>query len=143
MLLDDDEMKELENQIDGAAVILACAALSAILALTIYFTATAAAGPLDETRCCIEPVRNADGSIRRRADVLAAFQKIHPCPSTGLTTGACPNWAKDHVISLACGGRDEVGNLQWLPLPIKSAAGTYPKDRWERKVYCQPIELVK
>lgn len=101
------------------------------------------AGPLDETRCCITPVRTANGDILRRADVLRAFQKSHPCPSTGLTTGACPNWAKDHVIPLVCGGKDEVSNLQWLPLPIKSAAGTYPKDRWERKINCQPMEIVK
>lgn len=104
---------------------------------------SAFAGPLDETRCCITPLRDANGELYRRTDVRRAFQKIHPCPSTGLATGACPNWQKDHVISLACGGKDEVNNMQWLPLPIKTAAGVYPKDRWERKVYCQPMGVVK
>lgn len=118
-----------------------------VLAAVLFFISAlvdAAAGPLDETRCCVtEIARNADGTIKRRADVLAAFKRAHPCPSTGATSGACPGWAMDHVIPLACGGRDEVSNLQWLPKSIKSAAGTYPKDRWELKINCQPMEVVK
>lgn len=92
--------------------------------------------PLVEQRYCGEPARNPDGSIRRRSDVLAAFQRAHPCPSTGKTAGPCPGWARDHVIPLACGGCDAVSNLQWLPDDVKSAAGTLPKDRWERRIYC-------
>lgn len=95
----------------------------------------AAADPLVETRYCGPPVRLADGTIRRRADVLAAFRRVHPCPSTGLHTGACPGWARDHVVPLAVGGCDVVSNLQYLPNEIKSAAGTLPKDRWEMRVY--------
>ena len=93
------------------------------------------AGALDETRYCGSPKRNSNGEIIRRADVLAAFRKAHPCPSTGLTKGACNGWAKDHVIPLSKNGCDEVGNLQWLPLEIKSCAGKFCKDRWERNVY--------
>lgn len=122
-----------------------CCFFISLLALMLLAD-TGYAGPLDETRCCIasaDIARNTDGSIRRRADVLRAFQKVHPCPSTGLPTGACPGWAKDHVMPLDCGGRDEVSNLQWLPNSIKSAAGTYPKDRWERKINCQPSVIVK
>jgi hypothetical protein len=37
----------------------------------------------------------------------------HPCPSTGLPSGACPGYRKDHVVPLACGGPDTVANLQW------------------------------
>jgi len=98
--------------------------------------ATVFAGPLDEERyCTVTPHRDVDGSISRRADVLRAFQQLHPCPSTHKTTGACPGWAKDHVIPLADGGCDAVSNLQWLPGQIKSCAGKYCKDRWERPVY--------
>ena len=57
---------------------------------------------------------------------------------TGSTTGACPSWAIDHVIPLACGGCDSIENLQWLKNSIKSCAGTECKDRWERKINCQP-----
>lgn len=113
-----------------------------VIIVTLSAVSIAQAGPLDETRCCIEPIRKADGSILRRADVLTAFKKNHPCPVTGLTTGSCTGWQIDHVIPLACGGKDEVANLQWLPIQIKTAAGTYAKDRFERKIYCQPMQVV-
>lgn len=98
--------------------------------------------PLEEQRYCGEPVRMANGDIRRRADVLTAFRRAHPCPVTGATSGACPGWAIDHVIPLACGGCDAVSNLQWLPLGLKTTAVT-GKDRFERKIYCSPIQLVQ
>lgn len=88
-----------------------------------------------DIRFCGTPVRDANGDIIRSSRVLSDFQKLHPCPSTGLPTGACPGWAKDHVISLACGGCDAVFNLQWLPNDQKSTAGAHAKDRYERKIY--------
>jgi hypothetical protein len=97
--------------------------------------APAAAGPLDETRyCTVTPHRDKDGSISRRADVLRAFKRHHPCPSTGKTSGPCPGFAIDHVIPLANGGCDSVHNLQWLPHELKSCPRVC-KDRWERDVY--------
>lgn len=109
------------------------------LALILLLSYSAAfAGPLDEERYCgVENIaRNADGSIKRRSDVLREFRKLYPCPSTGLTTGACPGWAIDHVIPLAVGGCDAVSNLQWLPLSLKSCAGIC-KDRFERRIYAR------
>ena len=97
---------------------------------------------LTETRCCVIPERNADGSIKRRADVLRAFRKIHPCPSTGLTTGSCTGWAIDHVLPISLGFVDSVSNLQWLPNVLKLGTGIYPKDRWERKINANPQILV-
>ena len=55
-------------------------------------------------------------------------QSEHPCPSTGLATGPCPGYRKDHVIPLACGGPDAVSNMQW-----QTIAEARAKDRWERK----------
>lgn len=98
---------------------------------------------LEEQRYCGEPSRTADGSIKRSAAMLAAFRRIHPCPVTGLTSGSCPGWSIDHVIPLACGGCDSVSNAQWLPLAIKSCAGTVCKDRFERLIYCHPMQVVK
>lgn len=95
---------------------------------------------LEEQRYCGPPRRNAAGDIARRADVLAAFRKAHPCPATGLATGACSGWAIDHVIPLACGGCDAVANLQWLPNRLKSTSTG--KDRFERLIYCQPMQVV-
>lgn len=96
---------------------------------------------LEEQRYCGAPKRDARGEILRRGDVLRAFRKAHPCPVTGRSSGACPGWSIDHVIPLACGGCDAVSNLQWLPNALKSAALT-GKDRFERKIYCEPMELV-
>ena len=103
--------------------------------LLFFVSLNVVANPLIETRYCGEPKRDASGTIMRRADVLAAFQKIHPCPSTGLTTGACAGWQKNHVVPLACGGCDEVSNLSWLPVQIKTCTSWYCVDRFERKIY--------
>jgi hypothetical protein len=53
--------------------------------------------------------------IHRSATVLRQFQRLHPCPSTGRTTGACPGWVKDHIRALCLTGPagDVVENLQW------------------------------
>jgi len=49
----------------------------------------------------------------RSREVTREFQREHPCPSTGRTSGACPVYRKDHINPLACGGPDAVSNLQW------------------------------
>lgn len=89
-------------------------------------------------RVCGEPARDKDEGILRSDAVKSKFQRLHPCPPTGLRAGACPGWSKDHVIPLVCGGCDSVENMQWLKNTIKSCAGTDCKDRWEQKVYCSP-----
>lgn len=93
---------------------------------------------LAELRYCGSPKRDKNGEITRRADVIAAFKKEHPCPVNNAVSGSCPGWAIDHVIPLACGGCDAVSNLQWLPNGIKSAA-VIGKDRFERKIYERDI----
>lgn len=100
---------------------------------------------LEEMRYCGPPARGADGSIKRSATVLTRFKQAHPCPVTGLSSGGCSGWSIDHVIPLACGGCDAVSNLQWLPNAIKSCAastGLPCKDRWERAIYCEPMQKV-
>src|SRR6202022_2164875 len=37
----------------------------------------------------------------RSCEVAREFQREHPCPSTGKTSGGCPGYRKDHVIPLA------------------------------------------
>lgn len=106
--------------------------------LLLMLATTAVAGPLDETRYCGPPKRDASGQIVRSSAVIRAFRAVHPCPSTGLKTGPCAGFAIDHVIPLASCGCDAVANLQWLPNAIKSAPGALAKDRWERWVYTCP-----
>ena len=70
----------------------------------------------------------APASEHRSYSVKHEFQRQHPCPSTGRTTGACPGYVKDHIRALDCGGPDSVANLQW-----QTVAEAKAKDRWERK----------
>lgn len=118
--------------------------LAAVAALMLAASVTMAAEPIADPRMCGAPPRAADGTIVRSAAAKAEFRRLHACPSTKRTTGSCPGWQVDHVIPLACGGCDAVGNMQWLPIPTKAASGPLPKDRWERKVYCPtPAKPVK
>lgn len=65
---------------------------------------------------------------QRSHAVLLEFQRQHPCPSTGQTSGRCPGYWRDHIRPLACGGADAVINLQW-----QTVAEAKAKDKWERK----------
>lgn len=104
--------------------------------LLLLLSLVAALAAAVDPRYCGPPERDAEGRIVRSAEPVRAFRALYACPSTGRYAGACPGWALDHVVPLACGGCDAVGNLQWLPVETKSAAGSLPKDRWERRVYC-------
>lgn len=106
-----------------------------VLAL-ILLLATALATARDG-RYCGPPARDAEGVILRDRGVLRDFQRLYPCPATGLQHGACPGWFKDHIVPLVCGGCDSLENLQWLPGETKTCAGQICKDRWERRVYCR------
>lgn len=116
-----------------------------IILIILFFTTDVFSAPVDKRICNTQDQveRKANGKIKRSMTVLEEYQQIHPCPSTGSTSGKCPGWALDHVIPLACGGCDAIENLQWLPNEIKSASGKYPKDRWERKINCKPMEVIK
>jgi hypothetical protein len=56
----------------------------------------------------------------------AAFQKSHPCPSTGKHSGACPGYVVDHVLPLKRGGADQPSNMQW-----QTTEAAKQKDKWE------------
>jgi hypothetical protein len=111
-----------------------------LLVLTILLAVGAATAQTDP-RYCGQPARAADGSIKRSTYQRSLFVRMHPCPATGQITGACPGWAVDHIIPLACGGCDAPMNMAWMPNAIKSGPGTLPKDRWERRVYCEPAQI--
>ena len=87
----------------------------AILISICFAAATAFSGPLAARE-------------HRSREVTREFQREHPCPSTGLRTGACPGYRKDHIRPLACGGPDAVWNMEWQTIAEAKA-----KDRWETK----------
>lgn len=107
--------------------------------LWILLLLASLSGWAQDARYCGPPARDADGTILRSRELLRDFQAVYPCPANGKASGACPGWFKDHIVPLVCGGCDSLENLQWLPGPIKTCAGTVCKDRWERRVYCRHV----
>lgn len=107
----------------------------AMLLASLLFATELKSDPLKEERYIGTPKRDVNGKLIRRSDVLTAFKRIHPCPSTGLTTGTCPGWQMNHIIPLACGGLDGVSNLAWIPTVSKTCAYDWCTDRHERKIY--------
>ena len=70
---------------------------------------------------CESCPRDTHGRIKRDKKVRQAFAR-----QTGYTHGR-PGYVIDHVVPLACGGADAVGNLQW-----QTVADAKAKDRTER-----------
>jgi 5-methylcytosine-specific restriction endonuclease McrA len=70
--------------------------------------------------------RDSRGHIRRDREQRAAFERSHPCPSTGKTSGACPGYVVDHVVPLKRGGADKPSNMQW-----QTTKAAKEKDRTE------------
>ncbi|SRR5581483_4287857 len=68
------------------------------------------------------------GREKRSEAAKDAFKHLHPCPSTGRSSGPCPGYVIDHRIALACGGADSPFNMQW-----QTTADAKAKDEWERK----------
>jgi hypothetical protein len=108
-----DQRQFTLRQVDESMALGAPMKAGAIVALAI---ALAIPGPLSARE-------------HRSREVTREFQREHPCPSTGRTTGACPGYRKDHIKPLACGGPDAVANLQW-----QTIADAKTKDHWERRV---------
>jgi hypothetical protein len=75
---------------------------------------------------CIGCERDSGGRIKRSPAARAAFERSHPCPATGKTTGACPGYVIDHVKALKHGGADDPSNMQW-----QTEAEAKAKDRIE------------
>jgi len=72
-----------------------------------------------------------DAVALARDAVIGAFQREHPCPSTGQTTGPPPRfYRKDHVVPLECGGPDIVSSLQWQTIRDARAKDTRELKAW-------------
>ena len=85
--------------------------------------------PYEDCRYQGSPIRDINGIIKRDYKVIAAYKKLHPCPSTGLNYGACPGWSLNHNCPLACGCVDAVWNLSWMRNDVKKVVDSY-----ERKI---------
>jgi hypothetical protein len=67
-------------------------------------------------------------SAPRSHGARAKFQREHPCPTTGRTSGSCPGYTIDHRIALCVGGKDEPSNMRW-----QENRASFAKDKWECK----------
>jgi len=76
----------------------------------------------------VKRASHSHGHVKRSYTAKAQFKRLHPCPATGESRGACPGWIIDHIKPLACGGADHSSNMQWQTIAEAKA-----KDRWERK----------
>jgi hypothetical protein len=72
--------------------------------------------------------RDEYGRIKRSESAKHDFERAHPCPSNGKTSGGCSGYIVDHVRPLACGEVDAPANMQW-----QTIAQAKEKDAWERK----------
>jgi hypothetical protein len=70
---------------------------------------------------------SAHGRIKRSSAAKHAFERQHPCPSSGKTSGRCPGYVIDHVKPLECGGADAPSNMHWQTIAEGKA-----KDKTER-----------
>ena len=70
--------------------------------------------------------RDANRKIKRSSSARHAFQREHPCPSTGQARGACPGYVIDHINPLKRGGADAPANMQW-----QTREAAKEKDKWE------------
>ncbi len=72
---------------------------------------------------------DASARIHQSAAARAQFERIEPCPSTGLNHGLCPGYVIDHVGSLCNDGANATSNMQ-----RQTVADGKSKDRLKRKL---------
>jgi hypothetical protein len=75
---------------------------------------------------CTGCARDSHGRIQRSSTAKHEFQRSHPCPSTGKSSGGCPGYVIDHKQALKHGGADAPSNMQW-----QTKAAAKAKDRVE------------
>ena len=58
---------------------------------------------------CLTCERDSHGKIKRDPKAVEDFKRTHPRPP------GCSGCEVDHIVPLSKGGRDDPGNMQWLP----------------------------
>src|SRR4051794_10508918 len=87
--------------------------ISPMLARSSSSHSTAHAKSSTTSSKCASCARTSDGKIKRSPTAKHSFEKSHPCPSTGKSSGPCPGYVVDHKKALKRGGADSATNMQW------------------------------
>lgn len=95
-------------------------------AMALIIAALLLSGPADAASRTREYWQTAISKPARDLKAKRAFQRAHPCPSTGRSRGNCPGYVVDHIASLKRGGLDHPSNMQW-----QTVVAAKEKDRWE------------
>jgi hypothetical protein len=104
---------------------LAPALLLALVLLPFSAPSVAAKGRAPAPRAKTTTSKSKTKTVRSSSS-KREFQRSHPCPSTGRTSGACPGYVIDHIVPLKRGGADSPVNMQW-----QNVAAAKAKDRIE------------
>jgi hypothetical protein len=86
--------------------------IAVLLALSLAFGRGSGVRAGSSTKC-LSCARNSKGKIASSSEAKRDFQKTHPCPSTGVTSGGCKGYVVDHIVPLKRGGADSPSNMQW------------------------------
>jgi len=102
--------------------------VKALVLLTLAALALASDSPRSAPRDQAASQRRQPAAARpaRSTAPRRAFQRTHPCPANGHTSGPCPGYVIDHVVPLKRGGPDTPANMQW-----QTVAEAKAKDRVE------------
>jgi hypothetical protein len=89
----------------------------------------------------IVALNQAKAGEHQSRSIAREFQRQNPCPSTGMQSGACPGYRKDHVVPLACGAPDSIANMEWQTIAEAAAKRRWAREncaRWRAKVGSLP-----
>ncbi len=110
----------------GAFVLAALLALAPETAVARSHSSRSSSSTAQSTRAHRTHADRRHSSHLRDPAQRRAFERSHPCPSTGRKSGACPGYVVDHVKPLKRGGADRPNNMQW-----QTKADAKAKDKWE------------
>ena len=80
---------------------------------------TASSGSATAVMCV--PARDKAGHIKRNSHQVVLFKRQHACPANGASSGSCPGYVVDHIVSLCACGPDKPENMQWQTLADSKA----------------------
>jgi hypothetical protein len=101
--------------------------MSALLRIVLLLVLLLSPAQPRGTYRSVRGTRPAARRIHRSRAARDAFERSHPCPATGRTSGPCRGYVVDHIQPLVCGGADAPSNMQW-----RTKAEGKAKDKWER-----------